>query len=559
MLYAIRKMMNNKILLLAFISCILFSCNESEKGEEPKEKFNRIVFTETPADNAFSLLKPSVQKFEINNDKPTTIIADKGTEILIPQDCFVDNNGKTVKGKIQFKVIEAFSLSDFITSGLTTLSDDKLLISNGMLFIDAKFDGNSLQLKKDSELTISMPTMANNNGFQMFTGDGRNWAVDSSMLNVEYIIPLPLDLLHPYGNKHLCHCTGGELDITAYYDTTIISNTNSKYENTIIASKEFNERRGTLMHMMSLMSLFIQEDYHFDKVDCFGRKFNYDILKIYYNNSSKSLGYLDSIAKVAYKNYFFKNKDKIASFCNKVNEHKRDYYSNWTDTNYYFDFRKQSLEDWFLTPLDYFPEPTTKKLKIVNDYGVDLNAANAFDQLVSLNVPEDEIVEILEYNFRRQSIIKQLEREKKAIEDKETLSKMYVTTVFSTKTLGWINCDMFYDDPSAGKAEIILADNSENDLNFIDFSLVIPDMNVRLMSFPRDNELYSFTKEKGPYTKLPLGRDAVVIGVSIKNDSVFFASQNIKIEDGLKLNVNMKYIPKASLKDSLELVLKKPI
>ena len=118
--------MNNKILLLAFISSILFSCNESEKGEEPKEIFNRIVFTETPADNAYSSLKPSIQKFEINSDKPTTIIAAKGTEILIPQDCFVDNDGKPVKGKIQIEIIEAFSLSDFITSGLTTLSDSHI-------------------------------------------------------------------------------------------------------------------------------------------------------------------------------------------------------------------------------------------------------------------------------------------------------------------------------------------------------------------------------------------------------------------------------------------------
>ena len=552
-------MMNNKILLLAIISSILFSCNESEKGEEPKEKINRIVFTETPADSAYLPLKPSVQKFEINNDKPTTIIADKGTEILIPQDCFVDNNGKPVKGKIQIEIIEAFSLSDFITSGLTTLSDSKLLLSNGMLFIDAKSDGNSLQLKDESELTISMPTMASNNGFQMFTGDGKNWQVDSSMLENDYIIPLPLNLLYPRRYEWLYHCSQGLDDKIAYYDTTIISYMEPKYENTIIATQEFQDRSHVLMSMMSFMSLFTQEDYYFDKVDCFGREFNYDILKIYYNNPSQPLGYLDSIAKTTYKDYFLKNKDQIAFFCEKVNEHKREYFSNWTDTNYHFDFRKQSLEDWFMYPLSYFPEPTTKELKIINDYGVDLNAANAYEQLVSLNVPLGEINKILEYNFKRQSKIKQLEREKKSIEDKETLSKMYETTVFSTKTLGWINCDMFYNDPSAGKAEIILADNSEHNLNFIDFSLVIPDMNVRLMSFPRSNELYSFTKEKGPYTKLPLGRDAIVIGVSIQNDSVFYASQNIKIKDGLKLDINMEYIPKSSLKDSLELALKKPI
>jgi len=555
-------MMINKILLLAFISSILFSCNESEKREESKEKFNRIVFTETPADGAYSSLKPSLQKFEINNDKPTTIIADKGTKILIPQDCFADNNGKTVKGKIQIEIIEAFSLSDFITSGLTTLSDSKLLLSNGMLFIDAKSDGNSLQLKDESELTVSMPTMASNNGFQMFTGDGENWQVDSTMLEYDYLIPIPLNLLYPRGNESLAHCWstgGGKPDRTAYYDTTIISHTNGAHENSIIATKEFKDREDVLKSMMHYMSYFDNEDYYFDKVDCHGEKFNYDIWKIYYGSSSESIQTLDSLAKKAYIDHYEVNKDRLKKFFNKVNEHKRNYFSNWTDTNYFFDFRKISFHEKYMSVLDDFPKTGKGKIKQVKDYGIDLDSENAYDNFLALNLTPTEINEILQYNFRRQSIIKQLESEKRAVDDKETISKMYETTVFSTKTLGWINCDMFYDDPNAGKAEIIIVNNSEHDLNFIDFSLVIPDMNVRLMSFQRDNELYSFTKEKGPYTKLPIGRDAMVIGVSIQNDSVFFASQSIKIEDGLNLDINMEYIPKASLKDSLNQILKKPI
>jgi hypothetical protein len=303
------------------------------------------------------------------------------------------------------------------------------------------------------------------------------------------------------------------------------------------------------------MSLFSFNDYYFDKIDCFDLKINYDIQKIYYNNPSKSLSYLDSIAIATYKNYFRKNKTKIASFCKKNNHFARWHYSG----GYYFDFKKTSLEDWFMSPLRYFPSPTTKELKIINDYGVDLNAANAFEQLVLLNVPLSEINEILEYNFKRQAIIKQLEKKKKVIEDREKLEKTIETTTFSSKKLGWFNCDIFYNDTTAGKAEITLSDNSDHNLNFIDFSLVIPDINVRLMSFQRDNELYSFTKEKGPYTKLPLGKDAIVVGVSIKNDSLFYAYQNIKIEDGLKLDIKMEHIPKESLKDSLELALNKPI
>ena len=79
------------------------------------------------------------------------------------------------------------------------------------------------------------------------------------------------------------------------------------------------------------------------------------------------------------------------------------------------------------------------------------------------------------------------------------------------------------------------------------------------MSFKRNNGLYSFTKENEIYTKLPIGKEAVVVGVSVQNDSIFYASKKIKIKDGISLDMNMKHITSQNLKDSLELIVKKTI
>jgi hypothetical protein len=547
--------MKNLIYLLPI--ALLMSCSTASKKEQKKsDDDQRTSFKETPLDNVYSTIRPDLETFNISNNKSTEIEAALGTKILIPQGCFVDNEGRTVTGEIQMEIIEAFSLSDFITSGLITLSEDKLLLSNGMLFIDAKSNGTSLKIKEGSELTVSMPTITNNNGYQMFTGDGRNWSVDSNMIQNDYLIPLPLDLLYLYGNKNLYHCSGGKDNKYAYYDTSIISYTNSKFENTIIATMEFRERFYPLLAMMHNMSLFTLEGYLLDKVDCYGCKYNYDIFKIYYDNPNKSLRFLDSVAKKTYDKYFLDNKKRIASFIDKVNLHKQNYYSNWTDTNYYYDLRHQTIEEMFILSEGFFPAKDSRELKLVNDYGVNLNSSDAYEQLLALNVPIDEINEVLQYNFKRQSIITQLENEKRVIDDKETLSKTYETTVFSTKKLGWINCDKFYDDPNAGIAEIIVTNKSNQKLNFIDYSLIIPKMNVRLSSFKGEDQLYSFSKKQGPYTKLPIGESAVVVGVSIQNDSVFFASQKIIIEDGIKLDVNLKYIQIEDLGDSLKLALK---
>ena len=131
-----------------------------------------------------------------------------------------------------------------------------------------------------------------------------------------------------------------------------------------------------------------------------------------------------------YSDYYDKNHDKIATFCDSVNKHKQHYYSNWTDTNYYFDYRKISLKDDYMEVLKYFPPAGTKEIKRINDHGVDLQAHNAYDLLKSQGVNEREINEILTYNFQRQSLIKILQQEKDSKADKDKVSKMYESTLF---------------------------------------------------------------------------------------------------------------------------------
>ena len=59
--------MNKKILLLAFISNILFSCNESEKGEEAKEKLMKeFEFSDAQAEHILMMRLQSLVGLELN-------------------------------------------------------------------------------------------------------------------------------------------------------------------------------------------------------------------------------------------------------------------------------------------------------------------------------------------------------------------------------------------------------------------------------------------------------------------------------------------------------------
>lgn len=102
---------------------------------------------------------------------------------------------------------------------------------------------------------------------------------------------------------------------------------------------------------------------------------------------------------------------------------------------------------------------------------------------------------------------------------------------------------------------MFVSNTLQNKLDFVDYSLVIPELNVRLSAFMDKSGRYTFTKNAEPYTKLPIGRNAVITAVSLQKDSLYFGSQKIKITDGLSVNLSMKPVSQKGLKDSLQIVL----
>ncbi|OQP62638.1 hypothetical protein A3860_26875 [Niastella vici] len=537
-----------KLFPTAITLCVLlFSCTNHKKTAIKTTP----AFKQTALDSVYMAIRPAIQTFTINNSKGTRIKAANGTEVLVPADCFVTADGDKVEN-VQLEIVEAFSLPQFVTSGLATISDGKLLISNGMLYINAKSGEQNLQLKEGTALTVSMPTMKSANGFQLFTGDGDNWTVDSSVQEDYYEMPLPLDLLYPEGNNFFWYCIKDGYHVL---DSNVVTVTNKKYENTVIATEAFRKRYYALMFMMFHTSYFENPGDTIPDSDCKDQKFNLDIWKVYFEHPNRSFKQSDSIAEKMYVDYFKANKEKIAAYCDEANKRARRYYDNYTDTDYVFDFRKKSLEEDYMEPLYWFPAPR-RELKLIDDHGVNLEATNAYDQLVAKGVNKNEANEIMTYHFRRQDKIRKLQSIKDSIVKHNKVMKQYESALFTINKLGWINCDKFYDDPNAGKAYITVTTRKSKPLNNVDYSLVIPSLNVRLSAFQDSSGNYSFTDKEGMYTKLPIGREAVITGISRQHDSVFYASERIKISDGLNINLPMNYIKTNSLKDSLQLALK---
>jgi hypothetical protein len=547
---------------LTYVIFLAFACScggASSEETSLNRPIERPIFEETKASPAYESMRPEIQSFTIDNSKPSTVSADKGTEIRIPENCFTDKDGKPVTGEVQLEIVEAFSMTDIISSGLTTLSDGELIQSNGMLFIDAKSNGQSLNLAENMELDVNMPTMGNAEGFQMFTGDGKNWTVDSTMIGEDYLIPLPLELLYPKGNATPNEWWFGNRSKGQYIDTTTFSLTDPKFENTSIATREFRNRIWRIMLLSFYMSIDAEDVTSGNpSLWAFGYGdddlLNQELWSIYYDHPTASFAYLDSLTDAAYKNYFNENKDILIDYSIAHNKYIRKHHPKRNREESYMATDEKGVEAWFMAPLDWFnvPENDRRKLKTVKDYGVDLNAANAYDQLKAKGVNPAEIRDILSYQFKRQNIIKELQREKDRMLNQAATTELLTTTAFSTSKLGWINCDRFFNDETAAEAEILVSNSSQHQLDFIDFSLVIPEINARLMSFLRGTKDYAFTKEEGPYTKLPIGKPAVIVGVSIQDGQVYYGSQQIYIADSLTVAIAMQPISKEALNDSLD-------
>ena len=109
--------MRNHTLFLVILYMLL-SCESDNK---------KLVSLKNSTKDLFKNTIVKSQKFEIDTEKDTLVIGEKGTKIIIPKNAFLDSKGKVINQKIKLELSEALSLSDMIMSNLTTTSKGKLL------------------------------------------------------------------------------------------------------------------------------------------------------------------------------------------------------------------------------------------------------------------------------------------------------------------------------------------------------------------------------------------------------------------------------------------------
>ncbi|HEY6899520.1 MAG TPA: hypothetical protein VI233_02710, partial [Puia sp.] len=121
----------------------------------------------------------SPQVFLIDGARDTVVETKGGMVLSIPAGGFLGADGRPVKGGIQLVLREALDAATIIRAGLSTVSDGHLLETGGMFFIDALKDGASLRVDSSKGIYAEVPTDVVRPGMQVFTGKvGANGIID---------------------------------------------------------------------------------------------------------------------------------------------------------------------------------------------------------------------------------------------------------------------------------------------------------------------------------------------------------------------------------------------
>jgi hypothetical protein len=487
---------------LTVLLATLYSCSNPKTDNVVIEE--RVAIPKTASEKLFNQLRPESQKFQINAELDNSITGKNGTLVFVPKNSFIDADGELVTGKVDIELIEVLSVADFVKTNLQTVSNGLLLQSEGMLYMDAKSDGQQITLATGKKIQIELPSVNNSNtlaDIKIFSGSyddkgNINWTESGKLEN--RLIPLPLELLnHNFWVGFFDNLSHGVrhpfLAQTHRFETDSTIFKQKKFENTFIATREFEERSQWIQLADWVISCY---PFHFETAIKGGEiRGNSTITQIYMNNLEQDLWYCDSLAH-AYMKTFEDTTNLYASSVIKE------------DTTFLSNLFKQFYEQRLTTVIVFPPD-------------IDLSKKDAREKLASKGFTEVEIDELLGA-YERQNKIEAARRNEKEIQSISTNS-------FAVAKLGWINCDQFYDDPTAKESNLVASVNNMGSYEFATLSLIINGRRIALNGTPDDKFNYSFTGGLPPYTKLPIGERATIIGLSYKNDTPYIGIKEIVI------------------------------
>jgi len=163
---------------------------EVGNSPEAKEKNRRVEISYTTyqfnsvEDLINTIHDVELQREWIRSDESASLVLDQGTIVNVPANCFeyADGSGMAT-GDILIEVKEAFSYHDFISENLFTKSDDRILETGGMLYVNANLNEKPLKIVEGQEIELIYPLQKTKPGMELFYADDSEGPINWNAAN----------------------------------------------------------------------------------------------------------------------------------------------------------------------------------------------------------------------------------------------------------------------------------------------------------------------------------------------------------------------------------------
>ncbi|MDB5257349.1 MAG: cytochrome c, mono- and diheme variant family protein [Chitinophagaceae bacterium] len=293
-------------LILGLTGLLTISCSDTKKLDTKVARF-----PDNELKGIFEKINKPALTFSINNTKDTVLLGEMGTTLIIPKDIFCDSNGSAITN-VKIELVEALTVDDMIRNGLSTVSNSKILETDGMIFINALGMANEhLKIIEGKELFIETISLNNVPNIEIFNGNfNDNQIIDwgNSRAVNKYLTLVPLKYLDFYPDgftsedelspqaeeklesdssmEHFHHSSYCGIPINL-----VESLANKEFENTLVSTKEF-EIRMQYIH----------------------KSCSEELLKLYLSNIDLNLWEIDSLAFEMLKKTGNKQAESFAVF-----------------------------------------------------------------------------------------------------------------------------------------------------------------------------------------------------------------------------------------------------
>lgn len=122
--------------------------NDESAGQKEKENECLRLLEKTRAPESHHYQQPH---------RPLVVIGKEGTELLIPADAFLYPDGSPVAKDVEILLTEVAKKSELVLSNLPTVSDGRMLVSGGVIKIEAIADGKELHLAPGKSVLVNFP------------------------------------------------------------------------------------------------------------------------------------------------------------------------------------------------------------------------------------------------------------------------------------------------------------------------------------------------------------------------------------------------------------------